>query len=321
MRIRRLERSEHEQTRELYEQVFAEDSKEFVDYYYTWKTKDNIIYAAEDEDGIHAMVHLNPFLLSVNGKIQSVHYIVAVATQKEYRHQGLMRRLLCLAEQEMAQCGEEFTFLMPASEKIYRPFGYRFFAWQRKGILRAEGWSGRSADFGKRQVLAAEVQKDTAEQEQRASAAFFRPVMPQEYGALARFVNDILDKQYDVFVYRDAAYYERLCAEQQCQGGEVMVIMQREIVIGTFCTAQEEPDSEYAVEIREVIFAEDMQKEALGALQEYVNGCGSCRVAGYQVPIEPEQEVFGPLLMGKAPEGGVFSSPWDAERVFINEVV
>ena len=34
MRIRRLETEEHGKTRALYEEIFTEDSKAFVDYYY-----------------------------------------------------------------------------------------------------------------------------------------------------------------------------------------------------------------------------------------------------------------------------------------------
>lgn len=137
MKFRKLKRWEHDRTKALYETVFSEDKGAFADYYYTWKTRDNTIYAAEDENGIHAMVHLNPFEVSVYGKVQMLHYIVAVATEKQYRHRGLMRNLLNLAMREMAENGEPFTFLMPASEAIYLPFGFRFVSWQRQGILRA----------------------------------------------------------------------------------------------------------------------------------------------------------------------------------------
>ena len=44
MKVRHLEQTEHGLTRPLYEEVFSEDSKRFVDYYYTEKTKDNQIY-------------------------------------------------------------------------------------------------------------------------------------------------------------------------------------------------------------------------------------------------------------------------------------
>ena len=68
MQIRKLEDGEKKETRRLYEEVFPEDSASFVDYYYTEKTKDNTIYAAEEDGAIQAMLHLNPYTLLVNGK-------------------------------------------------------------------------------------------------------------------------------------------------------------------------------------------------------------------------------------------------------------
>ena len=50
MKIRKLETGEKLNTRKLYEEVFSEDSKDFVDYYYEEKVKDNQIYVVE-EDG------------------------------------------------------------------------------------------------------------------------------------------------------------------------------------------------------------------------------------------------------------------------------
>jgi GNAT superfamily N-acetyltransferase len=260
MEFRRLAQQEHGRTRSLYEQVFSEDSQSFVDYYYKWKTKDNDIYVAEDADGIHAMVHLNPFQVSVEGQVQTLHYIVAVATQPEYRHRGLMRQLLALAEREMAERGETLTFLMPASEQIYLPFGYRFFGWQKRGILRAGDHVVRNLVEGnhvERSHMEIDyVESDHAGKYQKSDAGsplekstsgiqdvsvsdmdanekisaygnvICRPVRVQEYGSLSQFVNETLARRYEVFVYRDASYYERLCAEQKCQGGEVMVIVQ-----------------------------------------------------------------------------------------------
>ena len=39
MKVRRLEQAEHGLTRPLYEEVFSEDSKRFIDYYYTEKNE------------------------------------------------------------------------------------------------------------------------------------------------------------------------------------------------------------------------------------------------------------------------------------------
>ena len=42
--IRKLEQEEHKKTRKLWEEIFCEDSKKFLDYYYSVKTKENEIH-------------------------------------------------------------------------------------------------------------------------------------------------------------------------------------------------------------------------------------------------------------------------------------
>ena len=61
MKIRKLDQSEPGKTRSLWEQVFSEDSQEFVDYYYYIKTKDNTIYVKEEDEEIRAMQQQNPY--------------------------------------------------------------------------------------------------------------------------------------------------------------------------------------------------------------------------------------------------------------------
>ncbi len=312
MKLGKLEPWEHMRTRALYEEIFTEDDQRFVDYYYKWKTKDNIIYAAEDEGTIHAMIHLNPFRVSVCGRIEKLHYIVAVATREQYRHQGLMRRLLSMAEQDMAAAGEKLTFLMPASEKIYLPFGYRFFGWQRRGVLEPGGQQiGNHRDMS-----------GTDEKLSGIRNIICRPLRAGEYGALAEFVNRELEKQFDIYIYRDAAYYERLCAEQECQGGNVMVICRDSDdfgIIGVFCTACE-PEEE-SPSLREIILSREYFVEAQAALANYAGRYGRCRAEGCQKELKLEEESWVPLLMGKIPGEGIFSDIPPCGSVFINEVV
>ena len=70
------------------------------------------------------MLHLNPYTMIVNGYEFPCNYIVAVATDPDYRHQGCMRALLERALNDMADRKMPFTFLMPASESIYAPFDF-----------------------------------------------------------------------------------------------------------------------------------------------------------------------------------------------------
>ena len=125
MKIEKLEVSQHLDTRKLYEEVFSEDEKSFVDYYYQEKTKDNIIYIVREDDDVQAMLHLNPYTLMVNGIEKESYYIVAVATRKEYRGRRYMAGLLREALLDMYQAGVTFTYLMPAAEAIYLPHDFR----------------------------------------------------------------------------------------------------------------------------------------------------------------------------------------------------
>ena len=68
MKQRRLSKEEHFATRPLWEEIFTEDDKQFLDYYYYCKTKENEIYVVEEEEKLCSMLHLNPYMISVNNK-------------------------------------------------------------------------------------------------------------------------------------------------------------------------------------------------------------------------------------------------------------
>ena len=125
MEIRYLSQEEKENSRVLYEEVFVEDEKAFVDAYYKIKAADNEILAVMDEESITAMLHRNPYTFRFRDKSLRADYLVAVATRRSYRHQGLMRRLLTRALQDMEREKQPFAFLMPADEAIYLPFDFR----------------------------------------------------------------------------------------------------------------------------------------------------------------------------------------------------
>ena len=48
----------------------------------------------EDETVMRGMLHLNPYTLLLKGDSVNAHFIVGVATDEEYRRQGVMRELL-----------------------------------------------------------------------------------------------------------------------------------------------------------------------------------------------------------------------------------
>lgn len=197
MEIRRLEREEHDRARALYEEVFTEDSKTFVDYYFTEKTKDNVIYVIEEDGAIHAMLHLNPYTVVVNDTEKKLHYIVAVATKKAYRGRGYMAALLKRSLQEMYAAGESFTYLMPAAEAIYTPHDFRTVYEQERRIYRPEDVT----DAGKG----------------------ICPLKEGECDKLAAWANTVLAATKEVYAKRDGAYYRRLIKECGSDGGKLMI--------------------------------------------------------------------------------------------------
>ena len=123
--IRYLADNEKKKSEMLYREAFYEDKDEFVEYYYSYVTKNNKIMVLEQEGNICSMLHLNPYQLSVNGQKTDAYYYVAVATKKAYRHQGMMRKLLVQSLNDVQKEGHPFAYLMPADRAIYEPFDFR----------------------------------------------------------------------------------------------------------------------------------------------------------------------------------------------------
>ena len=87
--VRYLDKSEYGKCRPLWEEAFPEDSKSFADYYFSEKLPGSKVLAIEGEEGkLLTMAHLNPYMISVNGKKWELPYIVGVATAADQRHKG-----------------------------------------------------------------------------------------------------------------------------------------------------------------------------------------------------------------------------------------
>lgn len=293
MEVRKLDREEHIRTRKLWEEIFTEDTPEFLDYYYSVKTADNEIYVIEDCGEIVSMLHLNPYQMRIGEQIHQTHYIVAVATDERYRKQGLMRQLLNHAMQVMADRGEPFTFLMPASEAIYKPFGFEFIYTQ-----------GRARLFGKETVRGQGTLKgcratNTSTQVEKATK--------KDCQELADFANNFL-KTYDVVTWRTAGYYQTLLAELESEHGGILLVRKNSELRGFLCYAKGEE-----IEIREPIF---YKEEDLRCAIYHLTGSETEPVLciGYG------NEEGKPMIMAKvlSPE---FEMNLKNAKVFLNEVV
>lgn len=121
-----LDEQEKQLTMPLWRAVFPEDSREFVAAYYRTCTGYNRVLAILDDiDGSPAaMLHMNPYTLSLGAQTFKSYYIVGVATAPQYRRKGLMRKLLrealLIAQDEHLP----FVYLTAENQAVYKPFGF-----------------------------------------------------------------------------------------------------------------------------------------------------------------------------------------------------
>ncbi len=252
MERRLLQQEEKKRTRKLWEQVFSEDTPEFLDYYYNYKTKDNRIMVLEDEQmQIRAMLQLNPYQLRLGERTAATDYIIGVATDPAYRHRGYMRQLL---EHMLAQMYAEqtaVTWLMPAAEAIYKPFGFQFVYDQWRGVVAAE-----TAPF--------------------SEPLRYREMTLADGAALAQLARQQLEAGYQVYTVRDEAYFLRQLREQQSEQGGIVLVYDRDELAGYFFYAgspdlERESDTggQSGIEVREPVFIPTYKKHAGAVIKGY----------------------------------------------------
>lgn len=232
MKLLKLENSQHGQTRKLWEEVFQDDSKAFLDYYYFLKTRDNQIYVINEDEDIRSMLQLNPYVLQVEENQYGCHYIIAVATQMKYRKRGYMGELLRQSMHDMYENKEPFTFLMPAAEGIYTPYDFRFIYAQNQGIERGMK--------GELEITVVDAALGDAD----AMAEFFaREIAPL----------------HQVYAVRDGQYYQTMIFEQQSENGGVKLLKKDGVIVGMYAYAREEDK----IEIREPVYVQDFEADFL----------------------------------------------------------
>lgn len=228
--IRYLDTYEKMRSRDLWEEAFPEDSKSFDDYYFQEKLKDNRILALEEAGRIDSMIHLNPYRVQVKNRIWRVDYLVGVATRKDRRHRGYMRRLLMRMMADMRAEDMPFCFLMPADEAIYRPFGFTY-------IYRQPQWQWK--DVSPKDAAGATVRRDM-DLHRDVTGLTRRALLPWKDSLgnrryleeLAAWMNRWLANRYQVYAVRNAEYLLRLMKEITSEDGNFDVLYDGDDVVG-----------------------------------------------------------------------------------------
>lgn len=242
---------ENQRARKLYEEIFDEDSPAFVDYYFRVKAAENEIFVVENEkQEILATLHLNPYEMMFCGEKAKTNYIVAVATRADCRHQGMMRSLLQASLQEMYRREETFTWLMPAAEAIYRPFGFRFIYEKNKMTVTADVLQRAETDENWQIHSDQEVSGDI----------FCEEAKKEDLAELACFAEKQLSKLAEVYTVHDIAYFEQRMQEVECEGGSLILIRKEKEICGYFLALKKDREA------WEIVVEDAVQKKAFPAV-------------------------------------------------------
>lgn len=265
--IRYLTQDEKLRTKEMYQENFPEDSQAFVDYYYTYKTRDNQILVMEAE-ALEVMIHLNPYRFQICGEQAEINYIVAVATQESVRRQGKMACVLSQALLDMAKEHQPFTFLIPANPRVYLSAGFVF--------VPTEQYPEYEGQLIPRDRLApADFREKAARQTQSLRAAELTGRKPElrkateaDIPAMVEFANGFLEEQYDIYPYRTDGYYRRMLEESACQNGGLALLEQGRELVGIFSYGQDEESAE----LQEILVLPEYQEQLFSLAQAFVGG-------------------------------------------------
>ena len=277
---------ENQRARKLYEEIFDEDSPAFVDYYFRVKAAENEIFVVENEkQEILATLHLNPYEMMFCDEKGKTNYIVAVATRADCRHQGMMRSLLQASLQEMYRREETFTWLMPAAEAIYRPFGFRFIYEKNKMTMTADVLQRAETDENWQIHSDQEVSGDI----------FCEEAKKEDLAELACFAEKQLSKLAEVYTVHDIAYFEQRMQEVECEGGSLILIRKEKEICGYFLALKKDREA------WEIVVEDAVQKKAFPAVLHWFGASEEkCTFTAFpQIWEQYAQSENVPAIMGR----------------------
>lgn len=252
----KLDGDMQQRTRALWEEVFAEDTGRFLDYYYREKAPRSQIHALFEGNGrAVSMVQLNPYAVLYHGEKRLSYYIVGVATAREYRRRGCMAFLLRRALAQARAEGCPFVFLMPADPAIYEPFGFRYgcrlVSFERTEELKRlmDGRLPGASGNGEQPACSGKPGNGEQSVLPGTSGNGEQPVLPgasengerlvlsvysgdRDGAALEAYAARTLSERYHTYCIHDRAYFDRLEKELRSENGNLYLIRERRDAAG-----------------------------------------------------------------------------------------
>lgn len=270
----------------MWQDIF-DDSDAYMDYYESCKWPVNRVFLLTEGDRLCSMLHLNPYRIRQENMEQELHYIVGVSTEPGVRGRGYMGLLLREAFGYLRGRGEAWTYLMPAAEAIYQPFGFR-------SVSRAQSIE---TCFCRRESAGKEKSAGQCDGRRHGNALpservySFGECPDTKKKELTHFAERCLSKRFKIFAVRNDSYWEEISRELEACGGELLILECGGEIIG-YTEYMYDLDEEIPVEIAETVLEDGKREQGYAMLGEYLlEHCGQekLRVLFTESAFLPEQ--------------------------------
>lgn len=217
-----------------------DDTKQYTDYYFKNRWNNSITFMA---DGV-SMLHLNPYNTMVNGKETEIYNIAGVCTLNEYRKRGYMDAVLKNAINFMYRQGKPFTYLMPASEEIYKPYGFT-------GIYPVRKFKGGIKLSG-----------STENTGNKIICIPYNMLKDSQKAVLTQYTRNRLAEKFTCYTVHNKSYFQDFYEEMQACNGNILTFWnESDVCQGYFVYLCEK-----IPEVIESVFEKDIQYEILECL-------------------------------------------------------
>lgn len=210
--------------RHLWESCF-EDSPQYLDYYMEGPFRECVVFTGGEP--VSSMLHLHERQIRWHHDWKKLHYIVGVSTLPAFRGRGMMRGLLRSALVWMYERQEPWTYLTPAREEIYLPFGFCTVSAGTKSHWTKDQWKKEPGDRTIQEMSGSGKEQEVSEHgmSQAIPGAWnaYETLDDLQKELLASGTGKKLLREDVVHIRRDSAYYEDLAREMRACRGRLMV--------------------------------------------------------------------------------------------------
>ena len=208
--IRLLDTFEKQNSRNIYEKCFEEDSKEYTDYYYNHRLSDNEVVVYEENGKIVSALHIIPKRIILGGKKDEAKYIYGVSTLEQYRKKGYSSQIFKEVLNKLYNNAETFTYLIPSDEQVanvYRKLGFGYVMDKKSMIPQSR-------------------------RKKPSNAFMLRKAENSDLLKLSIFAQSALYEKYSITLEKNTEYFQKMQELAAHCGGRIEIFTNRKVIAG-----------------------------------------------------------------------------------------